>query len=84
MAAARRKGDQVVSTLNGQRHTTQPRGGVGTRTHHRGLGGWAALQRGTEEWRMTRWPGDGFPTSTFVDYFEAWGQTPAGEEASEQ
>lgn len=50
------------------------------RTHHKGPGGWAALQKGTEGWRMTRWPGDGSPTSACVGCFEAWGKHRLEEE----
>lgn len=30
---------------------------------------------------MTRWPGDGSPTSACVGCFEAWGQTPAARDS---
>lgn len=66
----------MTGTLEGLSSTTRVRGQ--DRTHHKGPGGWAALQKGTEGWRMTRWPGDGSPTSACVGCFEAWGQTPAG------
>lgn len=56
----------------------------GHRTHHTGLGGWAALQKGTEGWRTTQWPGDGSPTSACVGCSEAWGRTPAGRTRQEQ
>lgn len=52
--------------------------GGSSRTHHKGLGGWAALLKGTGGWRTTQWPGDGSPMSACVGCFEAWGQTPAG------
>lgn len=66
----------MTGTPEGLSSTAQVRGQ--DRTHHKGPGGWAALQKGTEGWRMTRWPGDGSPTSACVGCFEAWGQTPAG------
>lgn len=73
---SRRGRESLPSTREGLRSTALGR--RYSRTHHKGLGEWAALQKGTEGWTMTQWPGDGSPTSACVGCFEAWGQTPAG------
>ena len=76
MATAGKGRQSVTGTPEGL--SSMARVGGQDRTHHKGPGGWAALQKGTEGWRMTRWPGDGSPTSACVRCFEAWGQIPAG------